>query len=76
MYTCSTLREHLPDLGKFELFAARLTDLRVQNVKALHFDLSPYLDLTHDLNNKILTMGKLHLDGSFVTPPLPSHYDA
>ena len=37
------------------LFAARLTDPRAQKVKTLHCDIWPDLDLTRDLNLKILT---------------------
>ena len=40
-------------LCEFELFAARLTDPRVQNVKVF-FSLWPYLGLTHDLYLKML----------------------
>ena len=39
-----------------DLFAARLTDPRAQKVKTLHCDLRPDLDLTCDLNLRILSM--------------------
>ena len=42
-------------LCEFELFAARLTDPRVQNVKVF-FYLWPYLGLTHDLYLKMLNI--------------------
>ena len=37
---------------KKELFAAGLTDPIAQNVKKLHFDIWPDLDLARDLNLK------------------------
>ena len=43
-------------LCEFELFAARLTDHRVQNVKVFFFCLWPYLGLTHDLYLKMLNI--------------------
>ena len=39
-------------MSEFEQFAAHLTDPRAQNVKTLHFDLWPDLDLICDLNLK------------------------
>ena len=51
------LHGHLPStLGECELFAARLTDPGPQNVKTLHSDLWPDLDLTHDLNLRMPSM--------------------
>ena len=44
------------DWRVWPLFAARLTDPRAQKVKTLHCDLWPDLDLTRDLNLKILNL--------------------
>ena len=40
---------------EFELFAPRLTDPKTQNVRMLYFGVRPNLDLTCDLNLKILS---------------------
>ena len=43
-------------LSEFELFAAHITGPRAQNVKKLHLDPWPDIDLTHHLNLKRISM--------------------
>ena len=59
-------------MGEFELFAARLTDSRDQNVKTRFWHLT-FPDPTHEINLKMLSMDQEHLDK---TPPDPSRYNA
>ena len=63
-------------LGEFELFAAHQTDSLAQNLKALHLDIWPDVDLIRDLNPKNLIMDYVRLDGSFQRPLCRFRYDA
>ena len=47
-------QKYASTLGEFELVVARLADPRAQNVKKLHSDIWPSLDLTRDFKLKIL----------------------
>ena len=74
-YTLRTYAVSFPDIYPalwVSLTSARLTDPRAQKVITLHCDLWPDLDLTRDLNLKMLSMDYVHLDESFQTPARPS----
>ena len=51
-----SLETYASTLEEFELFSVSLTGPRSQNLKTLHFDLWPELDLKRDINIQILSM--------------------
>ena len=76
-YSRSTLLKHIPwNLGEFGLFVVHLTDPRAENVKTYHFEIWPDLNLTGDLNVKMLSMDYVRFDESIRALRLSSHYNA